>query len=381
MNYLDYLFILLFIINFSSLSIENPILTEITTPELSHIETESSVVPVNRLVENSTEFYNVEDLGSTGGEEWNSNITGTSSSFGSVSDGTVPIYQEELNFTTSEKYVSITSEYVTENDTSTFQLEDQKTEEPETENNDIVTLLDSLLNKLKVPSENWLNYHYIMAMQSPDGSIYVPKNHTQSTRKHLITLLGFAEEIVSNKDGITYVNNKNRNHNNNNHNNTSEEKLPITTQWINENILILNNNTSIIEDNQSNIDYGTNITDNSQEFLEIDDEMGTFTEISNLFTLNTTEREEVKLVDYALHNSSNDSNDLHEIMESITSEDVDRRIPEQNHHSSTWVTDDRLSNITNDLHINNKQDNITTDSMDHVNQQRIKLNDNETMII
>ncbi|RTG81216.1 uncharacterized protein DC041_0007978, partial [Schistosoma bovis] len=243
----------------------------------------------------------------------------------------------------------------------------------ETENNDIVDLLDSLLNKLKVPSDNCLNYRYIMAMQSPDGSIYIPKNHTQSTRKHLITLLGFAEEIASNKNGITYINNKNND-------NDNEEKLPITTQSINDDTLILlENNISIIEYNHSNIDYEKNITDNDQEFSEIDDETRTFTEVSDLFSSsNITEREEGRLMDYELHNF-NESKDLHEISEHITSDDVDHRITEQNNQSSTLVTDERLLNITNELQLNSKQENITTDSMDNLEQQRTKLKNNQSM--
>ncbi|CAH8430085.1 unnamed protein product [Schistosoma mattheei] len=338
-------------------------------------ETDSTVTPVNRLIENSTEFYKFEEA--------------------------VSIYQEGLHFTTSEKLVSTTpeSEFAsilhedwnftmssinpiltnsmheindTESDASTFQLEDQKTEVPETENNDIVDLLDSLLNKLKVPSDNWLNYHYIMAMQSPDGSIYIPKNHTQSTRKHLITLLGFAQEIASNKNGITYINNKN--------NNNNEEKLLITTQSINDDTLILlENNISIIGENQSNIDYEKNKTDNDREFSEIDDETRTFTEVSDLFSSsNITEREEGRLMDYELHNF-NESNDLHEILEHITSDDMDHRISEQNNQSSTLVTDERLLNITNELQLNSKQENITTDSMDNVEQQRTKLKANQSM--
>ncbi|CAH8429903.1 unnamed protein product [Schistosoma haematobium] len=365
MDYLHYLFTLLFITNFSPLSSENPILTEITISELGNKETDSTVTPVNRLIENSTEFYNVEDFGSTEREERNPNISGNLSLFGTVFEEAVSIYQEGLNFTTSEKLFSTTPEHeinVTESDASTFQLEDQKTEVPETENNDIVDLLDSLLNKLKVPSDNWLNYHYIMAMQSPDGSIYIPKNHTQSTRKHLITLLGFAEEIASNKNGITYINNKNNNNNN-------EEKLPITTQSINDDTLILlENNISIIGENHSNIDYEKNKTDNDQEFSEIDDETRTFTEAYDLFSSsNTTEREEGRLMDYELHNF-NESNDLHEILEHITSDDVDHRISEQNNQSPTLVTDERLLNITNELQLNSKQENITTDSMDNVEQ-------------
>ncbi|CAH8430178.1 unnamed protein product [Schistosoma guineensis] len=386
MDYLHYLFTLLFITNFPPLSSENPILTEITISKLDNKEADSTVTPVNRLIENSTEFYNVEDFGSTERGERNPNITGNLSSFGTVFEEAVPIYQEGLNFTTSEKLVSTTSESefasvlhedwnstmssnspistnsmheinVTRNDASTFQLEDQNTEEPETENNDIVDLLDSLLNKLKVPSDNWLNYRHIMAMQSPDGSIYIPKNHTQSTRKHLITLLGFAEEIASNKNGITYINTKNNN---------NEEKLLITTQSINDDTLILlENNISIIGENQSNIDYEKNITDNDQEFSEIDDETRTFTEVSDLFSSsNVTEREEGRLLDYELHNF-NESNDLHEILEHITSDDVDHRISEQNNQSSTLVTDERLLNITNELQLNSKQENITTDSMDN----------------
>ncbi|CAH8429966.1 unnamed protein product [Schistosoma curassoni] len=393
MDYLHYLFTLLFLTNFSPLSSENPILTEITISELGNKETDSTVTPVNRLIENSTEFYNVEDFGSTERGEQNPNITGNLSSFGTVFEEAISISQEGLNFITSGKLVSTTPESefasvlhedwnstmssnnpiltnsmheinVTRNDASTFQLEDQNTQEPETENNDIVDLLDSLLNKLKIPSDNWLNYRYIMAMQSPDGSIYIPKNHTQSTRKHLITLLGFAEEIVSNKNGITYINNKNNNNNNNN-----EEKLPITTQSINDDTLILlENNISIIEDNQSNIDYEKNITDNDQEFSKIDDETRTFTEVSDLFSSsNVTEREEGRLMDYELHNF-NESKDLHEILEHITSDDVDHRITEQNNQSSTLVTDERLLNITNELQLNSKQENITTDSMDNVRQ-------------
>ncbi|VDP45050.1 unnamed protein product [Schistosoma curassoni] len=278
------------------------------------------------------------------------------------------VLHEDWNSTMSSNNPILTNSMheinVTRNDASTFQLEDQNTQEPETENNDIVDLLDSLLNKLKIPSDNWLNYRYIMAMQSPDGSIYIPKNHTQSTRKHLITLLGFAEEIVSNKNGITYINNKNNNNNNNN-----EEKLPITTQSINDDTLILlENNISIIEDNQSNIDYEKNITDNDQEFSKIDDETRTFTEVSDLFSSsNVTEREEGRLMDYELHNF-NESKDLHEILEHITSDDVDHRITEQNNQSSTLVTDERLLNITNELQLNSKQENITTDSMDNVRQ-------------
>ncbi|CAH8430122.1 unnamed protein product [Schistosoma bovis] len=404
MDYLHYLFTLLFLTNFSPLSSENPILTEITISELGNKETDSTVTPVNRLIENSTEFYNVEDFGSTERGEQNPNITGNLSSFGTVFEEAVSISQEGLNFTTSEKLVSTTPESefvsvlhedwnstmssnnpistnsmheinVTENDASTFQLKDQNTEEPETENNDIVNLLDSLLNKLKVPSDSWLNYRYIMAMQSPDGSIYIPKNHTQSTRKHLITLLGFAEEIASNKNGITYINN-----NKNNNDNNNEEKLPITTQSINDDTLILlENNLSIIEENQSNIDYEKNITDNDQEFSEIDDETRTFTEVSDLFSSsNITEREEGRLMDYELHNF-NESKDLHEILEHITSDDVDHRITEQNNQSSTLVTDERLLNITNELQLNSKQENITTDSMDNLEQQRTKLKNNQSM--
>ncbi|CAH8430325.1 unnamed protein product [Schistosoma bovis] len=361
MDYLQYLFTLLFLTNFSPLSSENPILTEITISELGNKETDSTVSPVNRLIENSTEFYNVEDFGSTERGEQNPNITGNLSSFGTVFEEAVSISQEGLNFTTSEKLVSTTPESefvsvlhedwnstmssnnpistnsmheinVTENDASTFQLEDQNTEEPETENNDIVDLLDSLLNKLKVPSDNCLNYRYIMAMQSPDGSIYIPKNHTQSTRKHLITLLGFAEEIASNKNGITYINNKNK-----------------TT------------------------------TTMKRKFSEIDDETRTFTEVSDLFSSsNITEREEGKLMDYELHNF-NESKDLHEILEHITSDNVDHRITEQNNQSSTLVTDERLLNITNELQLNNKQENITTDSMDNLEQQRTKLKNNQSM--
>uniref|UniRef100_A0A094ZH59 Uncharacterized protein n=1 Tax=Schistosoma haematobium TaxID=6185 RepID=A0A094ZH59_SCHHA len=357
MDYLHYLFTLLFITNFSPLSSENPILTEITISELGNKETDSTVTPVNRLIENSTEFYNVEDFGSTEREERNPNISGNLSLFGTVSEF-ASILHEDWNSIMSSINPILTNSI----DASTFQLEDQKTEVPETENNDIVDLLDSLLNKLKVPSDNWLNYHYIMAMQSPDGSIYIPKNHTQSTRKHLITLLGFAEEIASNKNGITYINNKNNNNNN-------EEKLPITTQSINDDTLILlENNISIIGENHSNIDYEKNKTDNDQEFSEIDDETRTFTEAYDLFSSsNTTEREEGRLMDYELHNF-NESNDLHEILEHITSDDVDHRISEQNNQSPTLVTDERLLNITNELQLNSKQENITTDSMDNVEQ-------------
>ncbi|VDP20956.1 unnamed protein product [Schistosoma margrebowiei] len=400
MNYLHYLFTLMFITNFPPLSSENPILTEITRSELGNKETDSTVTPVNRLIENSTEFYNVKDFGSTEREERNPNITENLSSFGTVFEEAVSIYQEGLNFTTSEKLVSTTPESeftsilhedwnstmssdnpisinsmheinVTESDASTFQFEDQETGVPETESSDIVDLLDSLSNKLKVPSDNWLNYHYIMAMQSPDGSIYIPKNHTQSTRKHLITLLGFAEEIVSNKNGITYINNKNNN---------NEEKLLITTQSINDDTLILlENNISFIGENQSNIDYEKNITDNDQEFSEIDDEIRTFTEVSDLFSSsNITEEEEGRLMDYELH-YLNESNDLHEILEHVTPYDVDHRISEQNNQSSTMITDGILFNITNELQLNSKQENITTDSMDNVEQQRTKLKDNQSM--
>ncbi|VDP72335.1 unnamed protein product [Echinostoma caproni] len=54
----------------------------------------------------------------------------------------------------------------------------------------ILNLLEQLLVKLDVPPLNWNTYHYITALKGPDGSIYLPKHHQQSTRKHLATLLG-----------------------------------------------------------------------------------------------------------------------------------------------------------------------------------------------
>ncbi|CAH8497218.1 unnamed protein product [Schistosoma rodhaini] len=409
MNYLHCLYILLFIINFPLLSIENPILNETITTELvdrgkySTEDENSNVTPANHHIENSTELYNFEGLGSTEREEWNSTVTGNSSAFGSVFKENVSIDQEGVNFTTSEKLVSIIPEYqvtsildedwnsttfqypfstnsmqeinIIKNDTSPLQIQDQKTEEPETESDDIENLLDHLINKLKVPSNNWLNYHYIMAMESPDGSIYIPKNHKQSTRKHLITLLGFAEEIVSNKNGITYVNNK------------SEDNQSITTQWINDDILVLGHNLSIIGDNQSNNDDGyinklwntnetfneRNITNNNNhEFSDIDHETGTFTEILDLSYSNVTELDGRRLTDHELH-ESNESNDLHTIVETIILDDMDHRVSEPTNQSSILDTEENLSNTPNELQVNSSQENITTDSMDTVHQQLTKL--------
>lgn len=144
-------------------------------------------------------------------------------------------------------------------------------------------------------------------------------------------------------------------------------------------MILLENNLSIIEENQSNIDYEKNITDNDQEFSVIDDETRTFTEVSDLFSSsNITEREEGRLMDYELHNF-NESKDLHEILEHITSDNVDHRITEQNNQSSILVTDERLLNITNELQLNSKQENITTDSMDNLEQQRTVLKNNQSM--
>ncbi|VDP44874.1 unnamed protein product [Schistosoma mattheei] len=364
MDYLHYLFTLLFITNFSPLSSENPILTEITISELGNKETDSTVTPVNRLIENSTEFYKFEEA--------------------------VSIYQEGLNFTTSEKLVSTTPESefasilhedwnstmssinpiltnsmheinVTESDASTFQLEDQKTEVPV-----------SLYRKNAALALPFLAF--MPASYHPCLSTMLPKYVKDSTSSRVSpsSVIGFAQEIASNKNGITYINNKN--------NNNNEEKLLITTQSINDDTLILlENNISIIGENQSNIDYEKNKTDNDREFSEIDDETRTFTEVSDLFSSsNITEREEGRLMDYELHNF-NESNDLHEILEHITSDDMDHRISEQNNQSSTLVTDERLLNITNELQLNSKQENITTDSMDNVEQQRTKLKANQSM--
>ncbi|THD21503.1 hypothetical protein D915_007812 [Fasciola hepatica] len=69
----------------------------------------------------------------------------------------------------------------------------------------IVRLLDQLLSKLDAPPLEWNDYQYITALKNSDGSIYLPKHHRQSTRKHLTTLLGFAEEIVVSKNALAHL--------------------------------------------------------------------------------------------------------------------------------------------------------------------------------
>ncbi|KAF7256004.1 hypothetical protein EG68_05923 [Paragonimus skrjabini miyazakii] len=70
----------------------------------------------------------------------------------------------------------------------------------EDETGTIADLLDRMLNALNVSSNSWNKYLYITALESPDGSLYVPYNHRQGTRNHLATLLGFAKFVVTNKD-------------------------------------------------------------------------------------------------------------------------------------------------------------------------------------
>ncbi|KAH8855937.1 hypothetical protein KSF78_0002203 [Schistosoma japonicum] len=260
MKHLNWLFVLLFLINYVPLSIGNPIITEISTSE-----------PVN----NSEEFV------STDKEE--QTFIGLTNSFVTVTESEVDnsTLQEEWNSTSHDNVVSTIPIEQKEEDNENKNIsvssnQDYETEEPkfttettsikQLEGDNIEDLLNSLMNKLKVPLDNWMNYHYIMAMKSPDGSIYVPQNHTQSTREHLITLLGFAEEIVSSKNGIT------------NMNTSIEQNLSTPTEWTIGEVINPGNDTSVNADNQSIHDFDNdkdkqwNVTDdNTTSLIQFND--------------------------------------------------------------------------------------------------------------
>ncbi|KAF5400411.1 hypothetical protein PHET_06509 [Paragonimus heterotremus] len=70
----------------------------------------------------------------------------------------------------------------------------------EDETETIVDLLNRMLNALNVSSSSGNKYLYITALESPDGSLYIPYNHRQGTWNHLATLLGFAKFVVTNRD-------------------------------------------------------------------------------------------------------------------------------------------------------------------------------------
>ncbi|KAK4473335.1 hypothetical protein MN116_004497 [Schistosoma mekongi] len=286
MKHLNWLFILLFLINYLPLSIGNPIITEIVASE-----------PVN----------NSEIINSTLQEEWNSinhsNIVSTT-----------PIKDEEEEEDIGKNNTSVSSnlDYVTEESETTTVTTFIK----QHESDNIEDLLNSLMNKLKVPLDNWMNYHYIMAMKSPDGSIYVPQNHTQSTREHLITLLGFAEEIVSSKNGIT------------NMNTSIEQNLPTSTEWTADEVISPSNDTSINVGNQSMHDTDDDIY---QQWNVTDDNITSLIPFNQDVMQTSTEITE----DPELTNVGNQTNNqfLDELLESDEtlkiSDDIDELSPNE----------------------------------------------------
>ncbi|KAF8568749.1 hypothetical protein P879_00667 [Paragonimus westermani] len=77
--------------------------------------------------------------------------------------------------------------------------------ENEDETGTVTGLLDRMLDSLNVSSKSWNKYIYITALESPDGSLYIPYNHRQGTRNHLATLLGQRMGVNENRNDQTFI--------------------------------------------------------------------------------------------------------------------------------------------------------------------------------
>ncbi|CAH8429006.1 unnamed protein product [Heterobilharzia americana] len=230
MKCLQWLLILLFTINLSSWSLTSPVLTEISTLRTSENETFSSenkemnsTTEKNPEESNSTyEYEEEEEVATDVQEELNSSLSESSASSLLQSKETESLDQELASSPLLGSTIPETNEYqdissnesfdntgTTIDSVSSFRPPEHeiKVSEPTVKANDnnqaeITYLLNRLEETLGVPSTDRRNYQYITVIKSSDGSIYVPYDHQQSTRQHLITLLGFAEQIVSSKAGI-----------------------------------------------------------------------------------------------------------------------------------------------------------------------------------
>ncbi|CAH8428866.1 unnamed protein product [Schistosoma turkestanicum] len=325
------------------------------------VETENSN---HYVIENSTELYNSEDLVRTVREEWDSIVSGNLSTVSAISgenDSTLHHEQWNSNIAEHPASTNFMEEINIDGDNlTTVQLQEQETQKPETENNDIQILLDGLKDKLELPSNNWLHFKYIIAIESPDGSIYIPKNHTQSTRKHLMTLLGFAEEIITSRNHLTHKIN------------ISEENSPIHTQWINEST----NHSSVITDNdQSHTDpnyfhklWNTNEIGESNltniEFSEIHDENHLPTDIYDGDLNKKTHSTSFTGMEFHDLNSLKQQLAIDEKI--VTDGDIAEEVAQQLNQSSLLNIDQNLLNTTTtattiQLQTEDKPQNITTD--------------------